>query len=313
MHIGPSQIVSGNRPTPLSRNAFTLVELLVVIGIIALLISVLLPALQKARQAGNSVKCQSNLRQIQMAVQIYASQNRDYVPWGQAPVVQGIMPGGTPGGAYAERIQETLSRIIGRDAIDEDYGLTGQPMRPTISAVFQDTDTTGLGLRHYMANVRVFGNWGSGSYTDPATGGNRDPYFTSIGLTRPFAPRKMTSLSPATEIASFWCSNQTSFTGTQHPINFQAAGTTSISMDLNGASRSGFFFIRGLDPAQEQMLLYSAYFKLEVPGGPGPSTGMRTRHMGNKLANIVFMDGHVASFRADELIKKHFCVPPPQP
>src|SRR4051812_32240613 len=62
------------------RGGFTLVELLVVIGIIALLVAMLLPALRKARQSAITASCLSNLRQIGMAFHMYANENHGWLP-----------------------------------------------------------------------------------------------------------------------------------------------------------------------------------------------------------------------------------------
>jgi prepilin-type N-terminal cleavage/methylation domain-containing protein len=89
---------------------FTLVELLVVMGIIATLVAILLPALGVAREAANRTACLSNLRQIGLAMQMYANANRDYVPLG----------------ATGNALQENYGIWLGRN----DYGIQTDQWQP---------------------------------------------------------------------------------------------------------------------------------------------------------------------------------------
>lgn len=99
------------------RHAFTLVELLVVIGIIAILIAILLPALQSAREQARSVQCLSNLRGCGQTLYLYANQNKGMFPPMSLQSPESFVQGnnrvesGVPTSRYPD-VKEALARIV---------------------------------------------------------------------------------------------------------------------------------------------------------------------------------------------------------
>ena len=94
-----------------TSRAFTLVELLVVIGIVGILIALLLPALARAREQGKAVKCASQLRQLGQAIQSYANYNRGWIPsWSGWQVAggSGASPD-SPGDGWTEQLAQYMS------------------------------------------------------------------------------------------------------------------------------------------------------------------------------------------------------------
>jgi len=98
----------------LRRRAFTLIELLVVIAIIAILIGLLLPAVQKVREAASRMKCSNNLKQIGLGIHNFASSYQDRIP---ALTCDERNPQASAYGAYRGNILISLLPYVEQDAL----------------------------------------------------------------------------------------------------------------------------------------------------------------------------------------------------
>jgi prepilin-type N-terminal cleavage/methylation domain-containing protein len=146
------------------RRAFTLIELLVVIAIIGVLIGLLLPAVQKVREAANRVRCANNLKQLGLAVQNYASTYDGTLP----PLKCQLGPTG-----YGS-IMVALLPYVEQDAIFRAYTAAGQVVAP----YYQQPLKTFVCPSDYSAPNGVGkSGWAGSSYSASALVFSTPPWF----------------------------------------------------------------------------------------------------------------------------------------
>lgn len=264
--------------------AFTLVELLVVIGIIALLISILLPSLARARQSATNVSCQSNLRQIGLGLHMYVQDNKDQLPWGVSP---NWVPWGKAIGPYLGTTNNELPKLV---------------VCPDVPF------TEGVVRTHYSANPRAFSSRDFVQSTNPLS-------FWDNSYMAP--PVKLSSIRPAAETGLIWDA-PLFINGSHMSENFEALPVNQFTDNYGHGNAYQQYMIRGRDPAVDQSAVWGNAQSCNRDINLGKwdlwswdnakMHGFRYRHLGDTSMNMLFADGHVEGIRVGELRRNQYYV-----
>lgn len=290
---------------------FTLVELLVVIGIIALLISILLPTLNKARSRAKDLSCQANLRSIGQVCLIYVSENKGSFPYGNyytpANPTTWAYTGTNPSPIFVSWVS-VLDSIARKKAFNDNTYYTYQsgdanrwnPMFrcPTGEEVFPH-------ILAYACNHIIF----------PAPDTDRATMTSPLNLFLR-RPAKITELKKPTILVH----DQALAAGLENSFgyleNFDIddewmwLGNQSLNYQQFRFSIDGKLFTTATFIQPNAPLNFTSSWK-NIDGLTGyPYQGnIRFRHTSNKTANLLWSDGHVDTRAPKDIQRRDFMTP----
>jgi prepilin-type N-terminal cleavage/methylation domain-containing protein/prepilin-type processing-associated H-X9-DG protein len=287
------------------KRGFTLVELLVVIGIIAVLMGILMPALTEARKQAQSIQCLSNLRTVGQGLKIYMLQNRGSLPWGDFLDPINTWNVNSETANWSIRVASALQ--AGKLGENFATSTTSKGYLRCPSATSAE-DTSDQWVLHYTCNPRLMPGFSTGK--DSATGKRQLPY-------RDGQVKNSSEIVIIFDGAQYLGASGL-WEGNAHPLGSGLDNwRCGVPPAAPGVGGTWGHAMLNPSPVNWDMNLDAptdmGSGNTDCVGWSGNQQNIRFRHSKNNRANVLYVDGHAASLnyrRANEhdLKRRNVCV-----